>query len=137
MRLLLWVWAACLYDVLILAALSMLLAATYTFIAGIAFHEHMLTRLLFQINWLMLISGYYVISWRRGGQTIGMRAWQLTVRRTDGQSMTWPDSWRRLAAALTNLLLLNLGWLGYLGTSQQSLTDHLSATRIERMAKNG
>jgi hypothetical protein len=41
----------------------------------------------------------------------------------------------RLAAATLNVFLLNLGWLGYLSQSCLSLTDKLSATRIERIEK--
>lgn len=136
MKLFFWVNAAFVYDLLILAALSIVLSALYTLMGGEAFHEKPLLLLLFQLNWLAMISVYYLISWRRAGQTIGMRAWRIKVVSLTNAPLSWSDCWKRLGAAVVNLLLLNLGWLGYLLPAQKSLTDHLSHTRIERLAKN-
>lgn len=136
MKMFFWINAAFIYDLLILAALSMVLAAGYTAGFGEAFHENPLALRLFQFNWFMMISAYYLISWRRAGQTIGMRAWRIKVVGVANTSLSWPDCWRRLGAAVFNVLLLNLGWLGYLHPAKKSLTDHLSHTRIERLPKN-
>jgi len=35
-------------------------------------------------------------SWARGGQTLGMRAWRLQVRRLDGSALRWPIALVRL-----------------------------------------
>jgi uncharacterized RDD family membrane protein YckC len=131
-----WMLAAFVYDLFILAALSMLLAALYTAMAGEAFHESTLTKTLFQLNWVAMVSAYYLISWRRAGQTIGMRAWRIKVVSLTNEPLSWSNCWKRLGAAIANLLILNLGWLGYLLPAQKSLTDHLSHTRIERLPKN-
>jgi uncharacterized RDD family membrane protein YckC len=136
MRLFLWVNLAFIYDVLILAALSLLLSAVFTGIAGENFYQHAFWRSLFQLLWVSMVAGYYALSWQKSGQTIGMRAWRLRVIRRDGASLTNMDAFTRLAAATLNAFLLNLGWLGYLTQSGLSLTDKLSATRIERIAKN-
>lgn len=131
-----WVIATFVYDLFILAALSMALAAIYTLIAGEAFHEKAITRLLFQLNWFIMVSAYYVISWQRAGQTIGMRAWRIKVVGLNNIALSWQDCWKRLGASVINALLLNLGWLGYLLPAGKSLTDHLSHTQIERLPKN-
>ncbi len=57
----------------------------------------------FLLLWL-LTGAYAVISWRRGGQTIGMRPWRLKVVAADGQ----PASWRALCLryAVATLFLL-------------------------------
>lgn len=136
MKLFFWINAAFIYDLLILAALSMVLAAGYTAGFGEAFHEKPLALGLFQFNWFMMISGYYLISWRRAGQTIGMRAWRIKVVGVTNSSLSWSDCWKRLGASIINLCMLNLGWLGYLLPMQQSLTDYLSRTHIERLPKN-
>ena len=115
---------------------SMVLSAVYLAIAGEAFHEKKLALTLFQLNWIAMVSAYYLISWRRAGQTIGMRAWRIKVVSLTNAPLSWSDCWKRLGAAIVNLLMLNLGWLGYLHPVQKSLTDHLSHTRIERLAKN-
>jgi uncharacterized RDD family membrane protein YckC len=131
-----WVTAAFVYDLFILVALSMTLAAIYTLLVGEAFHEKLVIRVLFQLNWFIMVSAYYVISWRRVGQTIGMRAWRIKVVSLTNASLSWSDCWKRLGAGTVNLLMLNLGWLGYLLPAEKSLTDYLSHTRIERLPKN-
>ena len=39
-------------------------------------------------------------SWTRGGQTLGMRAWHLQVRRLDGADLRWPIAALRYATML-------------------------------------
>ena len=34
--------------------------------------------------------GFFGWSWTHGGQTLGMRVWQLRVRRLDGRALRWP-----------------------------------------------
>jgi uncharacterized RDD family membrane protein YckC len=133
MRLFLWVNVAFIYDLLILGALSLLLSALITVIAGENFYQSEFWRSLFQLLWVAMISGYYAYSWHKSGQTIGMKAWHLHVLRQDGAPLTAMDCFIRLAAATLNALMLNLGWLGYLTHSKLSLTDKLSLTRIERI----
>jgi uncharacterized RDD family membrane protein YckC len=136
MRLFLWVNAAFIYDLLIIMALSFLLSAVFTMLAGEGFYQHELWRSLFQLVWVFMIAGYYGYSWQKSGQTIGMKAWRLHVVRHDGNRLNNMDILTRLSAATLNVLLLNLGWLGYLSKAGLSLTDQLSATRIERIEKN-
>ena len=72
-------------------------------------------------QWLWLQCFYFVIglgffgwSWTRGGQTLGMRAWRLQVRRLDGSALRWPIATLRystmlitwMAATLPLLLLI-------------------------------
>lgn len=128
--------AALIYDLLIIAALSVVLAAVYTAFFGEGFHERKLALTLFQLDWLAMVCAYYLISWRLAGQTIGMRAWRIKVVSLTNKPLSWSDCWKRLGAAIVNLLVLNLGWLGYLLPAQKSLTDYLSHTRIECLPKN-
>lgn len=137
MRLFLWVNAAFIYDILILGALSVALSALFIVIAGPNYEQDQTLRLFFQIAWVLLISAYYLVSWKKGGQTIGMRAWKLRVVGADSQALTTKAVFTRFICAILNLLLLNIGWLGYLLPSRLSLTDKLSTTRIEHTTKNG
>lgn len=136
MRLFLWVNAAFIYDLLILIALSLALSAVFTAITGDNFYQIEFWRTSFQLLWGGMAAGYFGYSWKKGGQTIGMKAWHLRVVRNDRCALTPLDIMRRLSAATLNIFLLNLGWLGYLGRSRLSLTDKLSATHIERIDKN-
>jgi uncharacterized RDD family membrane protein YckC len=136
MRLFLWVNAAFIYDLLILIALSLTLSAAFTAIASDNFYQIEFWRTSFQLLWVCMIAGYFGYSWKKGGQTIGMKAWRLRVVRCDKRALTSTDVLTRLVAGTLNSFLLNLGWLGYLGRSRLSLTDKLSTTRIERIEKN-
>lgn len=49
-------------------------------------------------------------SWARGGQTLGMRAWRLQVRRLDGSPLRWPIAILRFTVAAT--LCVAALWLG-------------------------
>lgn len=41
--------------------------------------------------------GFFGGSWTNGGQTLGMRVWQLRVRRLDGSALRWPTAAVRYA----------------------------------------
>jgi uncharacterized RDD family membrane protein YckC len=60
---------------------------------------------------LLVIIGFYGWFWTHGGQTLGMRAWRLQLRRTDGRPLRWPDV---LARVGVGCLSWGLGGLGML-----------------------
>lgn len=50
--------------------------------------------------WLWTVCGaYFVLSWRRGGQTLGMRPWRLRVVDNEGRTPDWPALCARYAVA--------------------------------------
>jgi uncharacterized RDD family membrane protein YckC len=54
-----------------------------------------------------IVGAYFVLSWRRGGQTMGMRPWRLKVLAKDGRHAAVPALWLRfLVACLTPGLCL-------------------------------
>jgi len=60
-------------------------------------------KLLIQ-TWVgMWIAGFFLWFWRRGGQTLGMRAWRLRIYSTVEEPMTWPRLLIRLVASLGGL----------------------------------
>lgn len=64
----------------------------------------------------LLVSAYFVTSWLRGGQTLGMRPWHLRLRGVDGTLITLRQALVRLLVATAPLLLLfSAPWLGPLG----------------------
>jgi uncharacterized RDD family membrane protein YckC len=96
--------AAC-YDALLLLAVWMvaLLAALFLRQAlGLVRNDHVDALLLFLAG-----LGFFGWSWTHGGQTLGMRAWRLQVRRDDGAELRWP-----VAAARYTLMLI--AWLALL-----------------------
>ncbi len=59
---------------------------------------------------LVVTAAYFVISWARGGQTIGMRAWRLRVVDADGVALGWPRAALRFVVACVSLLALGIGY---------------------------
>ncbi len=85
---------------------------------------------------LLVSAGYYLLSWRRGGQTIGMRAWRLRLVAPDGRSAAWPALLRRALLAPLSLGAFGLGHLwALLDAERRSMADLLSGTRVVRLPK--
>ncbi len=106
--------AALVYDLLPLAGLWMLLAALMLLAVhgdiDVA-HPPPAWRHLLQLALLAASGGYFVLSWTRGGQTIGMRAWRIRVVAADGGALPWPRALLRFAVALVSLAAFGLGFL--------------------------
>ncbi len=50
---------------------------------------------------------YYLFSWKKGGQTLGMRAWKIGIQ--NYQSLTWLQTFWRFLAGLASTALLGMG----------------------------
>lgn len=93
-------------------------------------------------GWLELIAlwtatGLYAtVSWRRGGQTLGMRPWRLRVTGTDGTLPRWRTLWLRYAVGTASLLFAGLGfWWAWLDRDRLTWHDRASGTRLVRIPK--
>ena len=86
------------------------------------------------LAYLVLVSYlYFGWFWTHGGQTLGMRAWKVRVRRVDGSVVTWPVAARRFAAACLSWLGLGLGFLWpIVDRERRAWHDRLSRTVLER-----
>ena len=80
-----WRLTALTYDCLPMIPLLMITSAIFLWLNGgrTVEHQPVLASLEFLALWL-LVAAYFVVSWRRGGQTIGMRPWRLKVVAADG-----------------------------------------------------
>ena len=56
----------------------------------------------------LVLSAYFIASWLRGGQTLGMRPWRLRLVRLDGGRVRFPQAVARLLAGAAPLLMLGL-----------------------------
>ena len=52
---------------------------------------------------------FYAWFWLHGGQTLGMRAWRLQVRKEDGGAVSWPRAGLRFLFAIPAWGLCGLG----------------------------
>ena len=60
---------------------------------------------------LFEFAGYYVYSWKVGGQTLGMRAWKMKIipNAINQNNLTWGQALLRLLAGIASTLLFGLG----------------------------
>jgi uncharacterized RDD family membrane protein YckC len=79
---------------------------------------------------------YFVWQWRKGGQTLGMKAWRLRVCDWDGGPVGWGRASLRFLTAAVSLGCAGLGFLWCL-VNHDALAwhDYLSRTRLFLVAQ--
>lgn len=106
--------AALLYDLFPLLGLWMLVAALFLLASGgrvDAAHPPWTYQLALRSVLFTVTALYFSLSWARGGQTIGMRAWRLRIAAAEGSPLPWPRALLRFCVALASLGLFGLGYL--------------------------
>lgn len=92
---------------------------------------------LFQLSLAVIIVGFFTYFWRRGGQTLGMRAWRLKVQTREGDTLSIQQCLLRCLLAPFSMALGGLGYLWCLvDPTGQTLHDRLSATRVVTLPKD-
>ena len=129
-------FAAMIYDSFILLAISMAYGATSLFFFASFFeikandYSPVMSGFFFQLGWLVSIAIFYVYFWRNAGQTVGMRAWKITIQNLDGHRPTYFECIVRYCVSLISLILLGLGYFYALVDPQKrTLHDILSRTQ--------
>ncbi|MCL7715554.1 RDD family protein [Stenotrophomonas mori] len=125
------------YDLWPVLALWMLTAVPFTLLdvalSGDARHNIAPYSPLQWLLWLgcWAVAGLYAtLSWKRGGQTLGMRPWRLHVHGADGAA-SMGALWGRYAVGTLSLLCGGLGfWWALLDRQGLTLHDRLSGTRL-------
>ncbi|MBS0557635.1 MAG: RDD family protein [Proteobacteria bacterium] len=128
--------AAAAYDLLPLLGLWFLAAILALAVTGGALDTHTLRgKLLVQGFALALSAAYFVVSWTRGGQTIGMRAWKLRVVDADGNRVSWARALLRFVVALISLAAVGAGfWWTLIDPQKRTWHDIAAGTRVLRKA---
>ncbi len=126
--------AAALYDLFPLIGLWMLTAALALAIThGALDARH--PPLAYRLALLSVTAAYFVISWVRGGQTIGMRAWRLRLVATDGSRLPWSRALLRFGIAWLSLFALGGGFLWCLvDRERRAWHDIAAGSRLLRQA---
>jgi uncharacterized RDD family membrane protein YckC len=133
---------ALLYDsVLLLGVLMfavMLVVIPYESLAGASPYEHPIPLALMQIYLAVVIGGFFVYFWTRGGQTLGMRAWRFRVIRDDGENLNTRDALKRFGWAVLSLLPAGLGlWWCLIDRDGLAWHDRRSQTRLVMLLRPG
>jgi uncharacterized RDD family membrane protein YckC len=130
--------AALVYDVFPLIGLWMITAFVCLFAFGRHYdpaHPAWGTRLGLQLALLAVTLAYFMISWARIGQTIGMRAWKLKLLREDGGKVGVPMALARFFLALLSLGLAGIGfWWALFDARNRTLHDRVCGTVMVRLS---
>ena len=94
--------------------------------------QSLLYKTLIQVWVGLWITGFFLWFWKKGGQTIGMRAWRLRIFSTVDEPVTW--------GRLILRLITSLGGLGTLLVlvdfkNKQSLQDRVAKTEVVHLSK--
>ena len=118
--------AAMLYDGLLLLAIWIVTGLVWFPLNGAAVSGPLLTMVL-----ALETFAFYAYCWRRHGETLGMRAWQIRLVAASGQPPSWPQIGLRLLSACVSLSCFGLGYLWlYLGKTRQTWHDLASDTYV-------
>jgi len=148
--------AALVYDLLIVVAIMLVANMIGLALTGghlLDEHQH-LRAWWFPFFEAACVGGYFVASWRRGGQTVGMRPWHIRVTAKDGGRASVHRLLLRLLVAALPLLLFGLSpaiglrhagwavlaawalWFGaaLLDPRRRALHDMVAGTELRRSA---
>lgn len=80
---------------------------------------------------------YYSHSWRRGGQTIGMKAWRIYLVNLDDKPIQLSQCMLRTGMGFFSIVLAGFGfWWALIDKKQRSWHDIASVTRVAFKPKN-
>ena len=141
-----WRLLALFYDLWPCVALWMLVAVPFTLADSVWLHHD--ARHVFApfgaAQWLLwavcwgVTGAYAVLSWSRGGQTLGMRPWRLQVVDAAGHAPGRRALLRRYVAGTLSLLPAGAGfWWAWFDAGKLTWHDRLSGTRMRRLPKRG
>ncbi|HKJ70973.1 MAG TPA: RDD family protein [Gammaproteobacteria bacterium] len=131
---------AALYDALICAGLVLGTAMVLTLLMGGTTSDlhgpGPAGRDLIRFGVLAVPVAYFLVSWTRGGQTVGMRPWRLRLVALEGGPVPLKAAAVRLAASLLSWAPAGLGfWWSLADRERLAWHDRLSGTRLVRLPK--
>lgn len=123
--------ASMLYEsMLLLGVLALTFLVPYLILGAVASFTP--AGWLLWLHVFLVLGGYFVWYWRRGGQTLAMQTWRLKiVDASEGRIASLGRSWLRYALAWPSVLLGGIGLLWALvDRDRQFLHDRLAGTCI-------
>ena len=131
---------AIIYDTLIVFAIIFVAAQWFPLLPE-QYQTHIAIKLLKQIYVLGIAFLYFGYSWRRGGQTIGMKSWRIQVQNSgkdieENTQPGWKQCLIRYLVAIISWLPAGLGFIWTLfDAKHRSWHDIASSTRLVVLPK--
>lgn len=118
------------YDSLLLAGVLFLSAVFFPLLPD-GFEFSMAGKLVKGTYLLGISFVFFGWFWTHGGQTLGMRAWNLYLVKADGKFINWRTAFIRFAVAIVSWVALGLGftWI-LLNKRNRSWHDIASGSQI-------
>jgi uncharacterized RDD family membrane protein YckC len=124
---------AALYDWLLVIALMMVLSTPVIAVLDDAINP---ANNIYRAAMLLVAFAFFTGFWNYGGQTLGMKAWRLKLRRLDGSPVTFAHAALRFLFAAIALLPAGLGFVWMLWDKDGlGWHDRWSGTTIELLTK--
>jgi len=122
-------FAAISYDLLLLVALDFIATAlVLVFTSGVAVDS---SNTIFKLYLLLIAWLYFAWQWTHGGQTLGMRAWNIRLFTADNGTVSWPVATKRYLFALLSWLFVGAGYLWALfDPDKLAFHDRYSKSRL-------
>lgn len=125
-------FAACVYELLLLLALWMLCVGLFLLIFGSASGGY--KRALLQFFLWLATGAYFVWCWRKSGQTLAAKTWKIKLVNQQNLSLNYQQAVLRYALASASLLACGLGFVWVLiDKDGLFLHDRLLKTRFMRI----
>ena len=140
------VFAAMVYDCLLLLAISIAYGAVVVGLrvvifgqpeAGQRIHWSLFASIAITIGWLAVLMFFYVYFWQKFGQTLGMKTWRIQlVDAKTNQLVNYSQALKRSLFAWLSLLFLGAGyWCKLIHPQQRLLHDLASDTKLILLKK--
>ncbi len=124
------------YEALLLTAVILTAGGLATVLAQIAGISR--PRILTQVIVVIVCAGYYAVQWKRRGQTLPMKTWQIRLESTSGDRITPLQALLRMTLATLGYLTAGVSILWVLiDRDRQFLHDRLAGTRLVTVAAPG
>jgi len=121
--------AAILYDLfLLIAVLFTATALILPLNSGAAFTARQIVYPMYLVTISFLFYGWF---WTHGGQTLGLRSWNLKIQTFNRENISWTQALLRFVGAIISWGFCGLGFLWILiDKNHRSWHDYLSKTTL-------
>lgn len=122
-------FAACVYELLLLVALWFISAWIFIALFGDATHAY--KRFFLQVYLWLVTGAYFVWCWSKSGQTLAAQTWKIKLVNQAGKTLSVKEAIIRYVLASASALIFGLGFLWiFVDKNQSYLHDRLLKSRF-------